>query len=142
MWKPPADLVRFAAVGTVTFLVDLAVLTALKTWTALPTPVAVAIGYLTAFSLSFVLNRTVTFRSHGPVGGQVRRWVAVVAGDFTMTVAGTSALTAAGLDFRLARLTAAACVAGFTYSASRWWVFAAARREAPSGAPERPAEAA
>jgi hypothetical protein len=67
----------------------------------------------------------VTFRSHGPVRGQVRRWLVVVAGDFSMTVGGTTALAAAGLDVRVARLIAAACVASFTYSASRWWVFAA-----------------
>lgn len=141
--RVPADAVRFAGVGTVTFLVDLAVLAALRAWTDWPLPPAVATGYATAFALSFALNRVVTFRSHGPVRGQVGRWLVVVAGDFSLTVGGTTALAAAGVDVRLARLVAAACVASFTYSASRWWVFADRGAEGvsrpPSSAPPRSA---
>lgn len=141
--RVPADAVRFAGVGTVTFLVDLAVLAALRAWTDWPLPPAVATGYATAFALSFALNRVVTFRSHGPVRGQVGRWLVVVAGDFSLTVGGTTALAAAGVDVRLARLVPAACVASFTYSASRWWVFADRGAEGvsrpPSSAPPRSA---
>jgi putative flippase GtrA len=119
----PRELVGFAILGSFTFLIDLLLLAALKTWTTLPLPVAITLAYLTAFGLNFVLNRTVNFRSHAPVGGQALRYVVVISVDFGLTLGVTTGLSGLGLDFRLARIVAAACVAVFTYSASRWWVF-------------------
>jgi putative flippase GtrA len=81
-----------------------------------------------AFSLNFVLNRTLNFRSHAPVGGQALKFAVVSACDFGFTVGITTGLTDAGLDFRIARLLAAACVAVFTFSCARWWVFRDVRR--------------
>jgi putative flippase GtrA len=119
----PRELVGFAILGAFTFTIDLALLATLHSTTNLPLPVAVSIAYVSAFALNFVLNRTVNFRSHAPVGRQALRYAVVVAGDYLLTVGLTSGLNALGLDFRVARLTAATCVAVFTYSASRWWVF-------------------
>ena len=129
----PRDLVGFAIIGAGTFTLDLALLWLLRRHTALPIPVAVTIAYLTAFGLNFVLNRTLNFRSHAPVGRQALRYAAVVLGDYAMTVGITSGLAALGWDFRVARLTAAACVATFTYSAARWWVFRDHSAGSPSG---------
>jgi hypothetical protein len=84
-----------------------------------------------------LLNRTVNFRSHAPVGRQLLRYAVVAAGDYGCTVSITTGLSALGLDFRLARLTAAAvavAVATLTYSASRWWVFRDALRRNHPGA--------
>jgi putative flippase GtrA len=119
----PKELVGFAILGACTFAVDLALLWFLRTHTPLPMPAAVTGAYLAAFLLNFALNRTVNFRSHAPVGRQALRYAIVVACDYAVTVGATSGLTAAGWDFRLARLTAATCVALFTYTAARWWVF-------------------
>jgi len=117
------ELVGFAILGGFTFAIDLVLLWLLRTYTALPIPVAVSASYLVAFGLNFLLNRTVNFRSHAPVGTQAVRYALVVAGDYAFTVGITWILTRAGWDFRLARITAAACVALFTYTAARWWVF-------------------
>jgi putative flippase GtrA len=117
--------VGFAILGAFTFGIDLALLSLLKVHTSLRTPVAVAFSYIVAFGLNFLLNRTVNFRSHAPVGSQALRYAVVVAGDFGVTVGGTWGLAAAGWDLRVARVTAAACVAFFTYTAARWWVFRA-----------------
>ena len=120
----PRELLGFAILGGCTFLIDLALLAALRHWTPLPLPVDVSIAYVSAFSLNFVLNRTVNFRSHAPVGRQVLKYAVVVAGDYLMTLGVTTGLSEwVGVDFRIARLIAATCVAVFTYSASRWWVF-------------------
>ena len=124
----PKELVGFAILGAFTFGIDLALLALLRTYTALPIPVAVSAAYLVAFAINFLLNRVVNFRSHAPVGGQALRYALVVSGDYAVTVAGTSAFVAAGWDFRLARIAAAAGVAVFTYTAARWWVF----RERPA----------
>ncbi|MEV6927810.1 GtrA family protein [Dactylosporangium sp. NPDC051485] len=119
----PRELVGFALLGAFTFGIDLAVLAMLRHWTHLPMPVAVSIAYIGAFALNFTLNRTVNFRSHAPVGGQVARYVVVTVGDYLITVGVTTGLAALGLDYRLARVLASAFVAVFTYTASRWWVF-------------------
>jgi putative flippase GtrA len=129
------ELLGFLILGGCTFLVDLALLAALRHWTRLPLPVAVSVAYVSAFGLNFVLNRTVNFRSHAPVGAQAVRYALVIAADYLITVGVTTGLSAQGLDFRTARLLAATCVAVFTYSASRWWVFREpARRTSRSSA--------
>jgi len=117
------ELVGFAILGGFTFGIDLVLLWLLLRHTALPIPVAVSASYLVAFGINFLLNRTVNFRSHAPVGRQALRYAVVVAGDYGFTVGITSILTDVGWDFRLARVTAATCVALFTYTAARWWVF-------------------
>jgi putative flippase GtrA len=119
----PKDLVGFAILGAFTLGVDLVLLWILQTTTTLPLPVSVSIAYLIAFSLNFVLNRTVNFKSHAPVGWQAVRYGFVIAGDYLITLGVTTGLSAVGIPFPIARLLASACVALFTYSASRWWVF-------------------
>ena len=119
----PRELVGFAILGGFTFTIDIVLLAVLRATTRLPLPVEVSLAYVTAFSLNFVLNRTVNFRSHAPVGTQALRYGVVIAGDYLLTLAVTVALSAVGLDFRLARLIAAMLVAIFTYTAARWWVF-------------------
>jgi putative flippase GtrA len=123
----PRELVGFALLGGFTFLIDLSLLAALCAWNALPLPVDVTIAYVVAFSLNFVLNRTVNFRSHSPVGSQALRYAVVVSCDYALTLGVTTGFSALGADFRLARLAAGACVATFTYTASRWWVFGQSR---------------
>jgi putative flippase GtrA len=119
----PRQLVGFAILGGCTFLIDLALLACLRTWTRLPLPVAVSLSYVLAFGLNFLLNRTVNFRSHAPVGRQALRYALVVGCDYGLTVGVTTGLSALGMDFRVARVLAAVSVAAFTYTASRWWVF-------------------
>jgi putative flippase GtrA len=121
------ELVGSALLGGFTFLIDLSLLAALRAWTALPLPVEVTIAYVVAFSLNFVLNRTMNFRSHSPIGSQASRYTIVVSCDYALTPGVTTGLSALGADFRLARLAVGACVATFTYTASRWWVFGDSR---------------
>jgi putative flippase GtrA len=119
----PRPLVGFAIIGAFTFTLDLALLAVLRDRTALPLPAAVSVAYLVAFGLNFVLNRTLNFHSHAPIGGQILRYAVVLAADYLLTVGISTGLTHLGLDFVLGRVTASFFVAVFTYSASRWWVF-------------------
>jgi putative flippase GtrA len=119
----PPELLGFGLIGAFTFGIDLALLVMLRDWTRLPLPVSVSVAYVAAFGLNFILNRTVNFRSHKPLGGQILRYAVVVLGDYLLTVGGSTGLVALGLDFRLSRWIASMVVAVFTYSASRWWVF-------------------
>jgi len=121
----PRELAGFAIIGAFTFSLDLTLLALLRDRTALPLPAAVSIAYLVAFGLNFVLNRTVNFHSHAPIGGQVLRYAVVLVGDYLLTVGVSTGLSGLGLNFLIARVIASSCVAVFTYSACRWWVFAA-----------------
>ena len=117
-------MVGFAAINLTTFGCDLSVLTATHSGLGWPLPVCITAGYLTGFSLSFVLNRALNFDTHRPVGGQLARYVLVVAVNYLVNLLGIGdGLAAAGLDYRLARLVAGLCEAVFVYSAMRWWVF-------------------
>ena len=83
-----------------------------------------SVGAMCAFALSYFLNRTLNFRSHDLVGPQFAVYVVVVAVNYLAFIRGMSAaLTAMGVEYRLARILAGACEAVYTCSAMRWMVF-------------------
>ena len=114
----------FVLINSFTFGVDLVLLTALHTGAAVPLPVAVTVAYACAFALSYFLNRIFNFRSHAPVGPQFASYVVVVVVNYFAFILGVStALTAIGVEYHLARIVAGACEAAYMYSAMRWVVF-------------------
>jgi putative flippase GtrA len=114
----------FCLINSVTFGIDLALLTGLHGWLRLPYPLAVTIAYACAFALSYVLNRHVNFRSHAPVGPQLAVYVVVVVVNYAAFILALStALTALGAEYRIARVTAGACEAVYMYCCMRWLVF-------------------
>jgi putative flippase GtrA len=58
-------------------------------------PVSITLSYVTASGLSYLLNRSLNFRSHG----------------------------ALGVNYQLARVAAGLCEAAYMYLAMRWLVF-------------------
>lgn len=123
------ELVGFAILGGFTYLIDLVLLHLLTTTKPLPLgdralPIYVGVAFVAAFALNFVLNRTLNFKSHAPVGGQALRFGFIVALDLTIAVGGTTLMaTVLGFPDLLARVTAGMCEAAITYPASRFWVF-------------------
>ncbi len=132
-----ARLLGFAVISSITFTVDLALLTAFHGGLRWPLPAAVTVAYVLASGLGYFLNRTLNFRSHGAVGPQLTVYAAVVTVNFLALILGlTTGLAALGLDSRLARLTAAGCECVYMYSAMRWLVF----RDTGPKNPEAPAD--
>src|SRR5215471_15765069 len=86
----PKSLVGFAILGAFTFTIDLVLLTVLRRTTHLPIALDVSLAYAAAFGLNFLLNRTVNFRSHAPVGPQATRYAVVAVCDYALTVGVTS----------------------------------------------------
>jgi putative flippase GtrA len=114
----------FCLINTVTFGVDLAILTGLRGVVGLPMPIAVTAAYACAFTLSYTLNRIFNFRSHAPVGPQYALYVGVVVVNYLTFILGVcSLLTNAGLQYQLARMVAGGCEAAYMYCAMRWLVF-------------------
>jgi putative flippase GtrA len=130
----PPSLLGFAVINSFTFAVDLGLLTTLHGGLRWPLPVSITAAYVTAFGLSYLLNRAFNFRSHGPVGPQVAVYAAVVAVNYLAWILGAGdGLAALGLDYRLARIVAGACEALYMYAAMRWLVFRDVQRPALRG---------
>jgi putative flippase GtrA len=133
----PPSLLGFAVINSITFAVDLGLLTTLHGGLRWPLPVSITVAYITAFGLSYLLNRALNFRSHAAVGPQVAVYAAVVVVNYLAWILGVGdGLAALGLDYRLARIAAGACEALYMYAALRWLVFRDVQRPAP--APTRP----
>jgi putative flippase GtrA len=124
----PPSLLGFVIINGFTFGVDLALLTVLHGGLGWPLPLAVTSAYLLAFGLSFLLNRAVNFRSHGPVGPQAATYLVAIAINYGAFILGVGAgLAELGLEYHVARVTAGVCEAVYMYAVMRWVVF----RETP-----------
>jgi putative flippase GtrA len=114
----------FAIINGFTFSVDLALLTlghGLLKW---PYAAAVTVSYLTAFALSFVLNRAFNFRSHGDLTQQTTKYAVAIGINYVAFVVGVGAgLTAVGVEYLLARTLSGLCEGAYMYSVMRWVVF-------------------
>ena len=119
------SLLGFAVINLFTFAVhSLLLLTALHGGLRWPLPVSITVAYVTAFGLSYVLNRALNFRSHGAVGPQVATYAAVVVVNYLVWILGVGdGLAALGADYRLARIVAVLGEALYMYAAMRWLVF-------------------
>ena len=127
----PPSLLGFAIINGFTFTIDLGVLTTLHGGLRWPLPVSITVAYVTAFGLSYLLNRVLNFRSHGAVGPQIAVYIAVVIVNYLVWILGVGdGLAALGLDYRLARIVAGACEALYMYAAMRWLVFRDVQRAA------------
>jgi putative flippase GtrA len=118
------SMVGFALINSVTFTADLMLLIVLHGHLRWPVPVAVTLAYLAASGLSYLLNRSLNFRSQGALIPQAGVYAAVITVNYLAWILGVGAgLAAAGVDYRVARIAAGACEAVYMYAAMRWVVF-------------------
>ena len=114
----------FVLLNGCTFALDLSLLTLFRSGLGWPLWAAFTLAYLTAFGLSFALNRAFNFRSHAPVGRQLVIYLVAVGINYLAFIAGVAdGLASAGLEYHLARVVAACCEAVYMYSVLRWVVF-------------------
>jgi putative flippase GtrA len=120
----PPTLLGFAVINGSTFALDLLLLTALHGGLHWPVPASITLSYVTASSVSYLLNRALNFRSHAAAGRQSGVYAVVIAVNYFAIILGVGAgLAALGLSYQLARVTAGACEAAYMYAALRWVVF-------------------
>jgi putative flippase GtrA len=123
-WRIPPSFLGFALINGFTFGVDLLLLTVFHGWWGLPVWLSITLGYSGAFALSFVLNRTLNFRSHAPVGRQTALYVVAIVVNYLVFLLGVGGgLVALGLQYHVSRIVAGACEGVFMYCALRWVVF-------------------
>ncbi|HEY3736546.1 MAG TPA: GtrA family protein [Jatrophihabitans sp.] len=117
-------LLAYLVINSCTFGLDVGLLTLLHGGWHWPLALAISTAYVLAFATSYVLNRRLNFRSHAPIGRQVRVYAVVVTVNYLLWILGFSdVLAAAGVEYQLARLAAGACEAVYMYFALRWIVF-------------------
>lgn len=120
----PPTFVGYLLVSAVCFTSDMALLTVLHSTLRVPLPIAITTGYITAFGLSYLLNRTLNFSSHAPVGPQLAIYVVVVVVNYLVFILGvTSGLATLGLEYQLARVAGGIGEGLYMYAAMRWLVF-------------------
>jgi putative flippase GtrA len=118
------SLLGFAAINGCTFALDLSLLTVFHGVLHWPVPLSITLSYGTATSVSYLLNRTLNFHSHGLVGRQVTIYAGVVVVNYLAFILGVgSGLAALGLEYQLARIAAGLCEAIWIYLAMRFLVF-------------------
>jgi putative flippase GtrA len=118
------NLLGFAVINLCTFSLDLALLTALHGGLGWPVPVSITLSYVTASGVSYVLNRSLNFRSHGALGTQTGIYAVVITVNYLAWILGVGAgLAALGVNYQLARVAAGLCEAAYMYVAMRWLVF-------------------
>jgi len=126
------NMIGFCVINGFTFGVDLALIGLFHGWLDWPVWLAISISYVSAFGLSFVLNRWLNFRSHAPVYSQVGWYVAAIAVNYFAIVLGIGAgLTTVGVYYQLSRILAGACEGVFMYCVLRWVVFTDRRDRRP-----------
>jgi putative flippase GtrA len=114
----------FTLINGLTFGVDLGLLTVFRGGLNWPLPLAITLAYLLAFGLSFLLNRSLNFRSHAPVGPQATIYLVAVGINYAAFILGVGdGLAELGLEYHLARITAGICEAVYMYIVLRWIVF-------------------
>ena len=125
------SVIGYLLINLCTFLLDLALLAAFHGGLKLPLPVAVTLSYGSAGTVSYIANRMLNFRSHGPLGRQVPLYVVIMASNYFVFVLGlTNVLAAAGVFYELARVIAACCEGVYLYCCMRWLIFRDAARPA------------
>jgi putative flippase GtrA len=123
--RTPPTLIGFLLISGVSFALDLALLTVLRTGLHVPLGVAVTVAYAGALTVNFLLNRQLTFTPRRPLGTQVALHAAVVVLNYLAIVLGvTVGLAAWGVPYPVARVIAGVLEVGLVYAAQRWVVFA------------------
>jgi putative flippase GtrA len=119
----PRDMVGYAVLGLVTFVLALLFLLLLHRTTPLPLGAAVVLADATAWALNFWLNRKLNFRSVARIGPQAARYGLVICGDLAISAVVTTGLAGFGVPLSIARVIAGGCITFVGYLTCRWWVF-------------------
>jgi putative flippase GtrA len=116
---------RFVLVGAVSVATDFAVLAGLHGGLMLGLGYAVVLAYLVAFAVNFTLSRRWTFdgATEGDRARQLARYIGLVALNLVLTYVFVTGLADLGLNYLVAKLLVASCLAVGNFFAYRHLVF-------------------
>lgn len=117
------QFLRFALVGVAGTIVHYGVMIALIEVAGLGTVLATSLGFLAGASVSYVLNRKITFISNQPVGVAFAKYIAALTVGLVINACIVAGLEALGLHYFIAQPIATAVVLFWNFGASRLLVF-------------------
>jgi putative flippase GtrA len=121
-----AEVVRFCAVGLVVFGLDEGSLILLRSHSHLPLSLDSGLAYTLASLVNFILSRQWVFEQASN-GADPRtaliRYVVVIAAGLLVTAAAVPALSACGLDYRIAKPVVSLLLGITNYFVFPGWVF-------------------
>jgi putative flippase GtrA len=117
------QFLRFAMVGVVGTFVHYGVMQALIQFAHWGVLAATSAGFLAGASVSYVLNRKVTFSTTQPVGVAFVKYIAALAVGLVINGAIVAGLTSLGLHYWIAQPIATGVVLFWNFGASRLLVF-------------------
>lgn len=119
-----SSVLRFLAVGGLSYVVDAGTLAALHGGLGVPLLAATSVAFATGLAVNFGLNRTVVFAARsGGLPGQFTRYLVLVGVNYLLTLLIVGGLAALGVNYLLAKTIAVALNAMLNYTAYRFWVF-------------------
>lgn len=114
---------RYLLVGGLAFLIDVGLLALLHEVLHVPLTISTPTAFLLSFALTFVLQRTLTFKTDARVFSSAVKYTLLVIFNTVATtgiVAGSAAL---GLPWMWGKVIAVASTTIWNYFAYRYWIF-------------------
>ena len=132
--------VRYLLVGSLSFVVDLGVLTLCYRGLGTPLWVATAAGFWVSFFVNFGVQRRFTFAgTKHAVASSLWRYGGLLAVNTVANIVVVGAFERAGIGFAVGKVVVTVAQTVWNYLAYRYWVFAAPVAVATAAAtPQRP----
>ena len=130
----PQRSVRFAVVGSSSFVLDIGLLYLIHGVIGFTLAPATTLAFFGTLTFNFVGQGRWVFGTFDRPHVRLLRYLVMVAVNAGVTLAIVVGLTSAGLFYLVSKVVAAAVVAGMNYVAYRFWVFGATPRATSSPA--------
>ncbi len=127
LWRNSA--LRYLVVGGVAFLFDFGLLFVLHDLAQVDLVVATPVAFLTSFALTFVMQRTITFRTGSGWGSSAVKYTALVIFNTFATTAIVTGIDAVGWPWAVGKALAVASTTVWNYFGYRYWIFPPKRSE-------------
>jgi putative flippase GtrA len=124
--------IRFAIVGVANTAIGLAAIYAVMFFGHAGPALANAVGYAIGLALSFVLNRSWTFKDSTPIRSVLSRYALAAASSYGLNLAVVlTAVNAFGVNPYVAQLLGICVYTSVMFFGCRWYVFIAPPTAAP-----------
>lgn len=125
LWRSSA--VRYLFVGGLAFVFDFALLLLLHDIAHVELVAATPIAFLTSFALTFVMQRTITFKTGAGWGASAVKYTALVLFNTFATTMIVTGIDALGWHWAAGKAVAVASTTVWNYFGYRYWIFPSTR---------------
>lgn len=128
VWASSA--VRYLVVGLFAYAFDVGLLALLHDVLGVPLTIATPVAFLTSFGVTYLLQRTVAFRSQTSMSASATKYAILVAFNTLATTGIVSLAPALGLPWIVGKTAAVASTTVWNFFCYRYWIFPDRPRQA------------